>query len=514
MTPASSRHELPALENALTPHTGDQSFMSQPAIPYHVQGPTQFLDPCVGAQSCPTEFDFPAPYQGQPTESRRRVAAAVLENMRIEVARSLGRDVWCFDDGEQRRVHLWGQVELSVACDGTDFRCRFLNYEPDAGRFTASADLRRPISGLGFASAFLPLLCQVSRKSGLDPRVLPGPTGDWMRAALQRTFRRYVGWNRLRRQVLAFLRPDALVYALTRRTFEDARATLDDFNWVCGQRNALALVGLDHPRLLPFLQLARGVESSPLLFFDRLVADAGMSPSARAKLERWGFTPFAQVCQFHLLEDVVQSIARYANLLDRLQVMAPPPAMFTQLAGGAVPRAPDWFHRALLAETEFLAEEHLEDAFPQDYVDAVGWLASDPRPDENQQRAGWGWIAVQARKHRLATDARAALPWAVPCAPFDHGPYRVAPIATRADLHAEGDAMRNCLHTFSDGCAAGRFAAFSVRDRLSGRRLATFMLKRVPEGWALTQIAGKGNAQVGQDLHALAAVAVGHVAGN
>ncbi|MEP7260213.1 MAG: hypothetical protein ABI669_03420 [Usitatibacter sp.] len=486
--------------------------MSEPAIHYEVHGPTQFLDAGVGAQSCPTQFDLPAPSLGQPTESRRRVAAAVLENMRIDVARSLGGEVWCFDDGKQRRVHLWGQVELSVACDGTDFRCRFLNYEPDAGRFTASADLRRPLSTLGFASAFMPLLCQVSRESGLDPRVLPGPTGDWMRAALQRTFRRYVGWNRLRRQVLAFLRPDALVYALTRRTFEDARATLEDFNWVCGQRNALALVGLDHPRLLPFLQLARGVESSPLLFFDRLVADAGMSPSARAKLERWGFAAFAELCVGVLPEaGPAQAIARHANLLDRLQVMDEPPAMFNLLARAA-PQAPDWFQRALLEEVEYLSGEELDD-HPGEFEDAVAWLSSNPQPDENQRRSGWGWIAIQAQKHMLAVDALAAAPWAVPCAAFDHGEYRVMPIASRTELHAEGHAMRNCLRNFGVDCAAGKLAAFSVRDRISGRRVATFMLKRVAAGWQLAQVAGKENVQVGAELRSVAGAAVTRISG-
>ncbi|MDQ3027970.1 MAG: hypothetical protein M3R58_15900 [Pseudomonadota bacterium] len=465
----------------------------------------QLLDPCIAGESCPLAMDLETRSRCHLSEPRRMAAGVVLESIRIEIARRLGTDVSCFDDGERRRIELWGQVEISVASDGTDFRSRFLEEENGAGRYIARADLSRPMGAYGFASAFAPLLCRACREAKLDPRVLPGPTGDWMRAVIGRTYRRYLDWNRLRRKALEFLRPDPLVHSLTRRTFEHAQPGIDEFNWVARHRDALALVGLEHPRLLPFLQLAHGKEGPPLACFESRMKQAGLTPSARGKLEVWGFGAFAEAADACLFEDGLEAIARYGNLLDRLQVMYEPPPLFTLLAAFFAPFAPDWFHAALLEEVESLEGEDIHDPQAIEYEAALAWLRSNPKPDANQQRAGWGWIGAQARKHMLERDALAAIPWTVPCAAFDHAGHRVVPITSRAELHAEGEAMRNCLHTFGDDCAAGHLAAFSIREQVTGRRVASFMLARATAGgWRVKEIAGKGNANVGAELAAVA----------
>jgi hypothetical protein len=467
-----------------------------------VEGPKCLLDPCVAPGQVSQPLRLFAPRKGTIAEHRVEVATRVLERAHAEIACYLRWQAWCYDDGERRRVHLWGMVEVSVAGDGNDLQVRFLDSEPEAGRPLESADLTRPIGGYAFVFAFMPLLVRMSREGKLDPRALVGPTGDWMRDALRRAFRNLVDWRRLRRAVLAFLAPDPLIYALTRRVFEGSRAGIDDFNWVARHERELSLVALEHPRLLPFLQYTSGKEGALMPQLDRWLASAGLTPSARRKLERWGYGPFALVGEAEVFAEGVELIASYANLLDRLQVEDVPPEMFSRLAQVAKPSAPDWFHRALLAEVCRLSLDCPDDPYPPAFEDARAWLASNPSaPDANQARAGWAWIEAQAGKFRLAKDKSSRNPWTVPCEAFETGAHRVVPICTLADLHEEARLLRNCLDTYGDHCAFGRVGVFSIRA-LDGRRLACFALKRVaaPALWEIIQVAGPANTEASAEL--------------
>jgi hypothetical protein len=121
--------------------------------------------------------------------------------------------------------------------------------------------------------------------------------------------------------------------------------------------------------------------------FDQWMAAAGLTPSARRKLERWGYDPFAHARELPYVVDEGEPIARYANLLDRLQVADEPPEMFTQLACLHSPGAPEWFHRALLAEIVRLSDEDPGYPCPDAFERALPWLASNPpAPDANQAR--------------------------------------------------------------------------------------------------------------------------------
>jgi hypothetical protein len=321
-----------------------------------------------------------------------------------------------------------------------------------------------------------------------------------------KTFRKYVHWNRLRRTLLEFLAPDPLTYSLTRRIFDDWRPGLDCFNWVGRHIRELALVAIDRPGMLPFLQHVDKLSSGSLLEnFRSEMENAGMSPSAFRKLESWGHGCFAAAMESPFA-DWKEVMVRVANLLDRLRVQGECPPTLGQIAtygDGQFP--PDWFMRAALVEVRRLEDEDPEDCCPLDVEDALAWLASkSPKPDENQRRAGWDWISAQAWKHRLATDAEAAKPWPVPLEECMLGNFAVVPIRSRVELREEGEKMSNCLATWGDACASGRFAVFSIRDAAGKQRIASFSLEKGELSWKVRQIAGKANAKVPEELQLIA----------
>lgn len=285
--------------------------------------------------------------------------------------------------------------------------------------------------------------------------------------------------------------------SLTQRTFEGGFATMEGFNWVGRHVRELALVATEHPRLLPFLQLVDGCVESPSEVFEREMGRAGLYPSARRRLERWGpsVIPAVPGCEQWA---GIQALANFANLLDRIDAQDEPNVMFAELAlRGGIARAPDWFMRALYREVQAFAEADPDDAYPPDFELVANWIASrPPRPDRNQQAAGWSWIVEQAWRHRLATDVDAKAPWPVPCETLEVDGYGVVPIRTAAELYEEAAAMRNCLATYEADCRSGRNVVFSVRK--GRRRVADLVATRPAHfgGFWSAEVRGKANCPV------------------
>jgi hypothetical protein len=443
-------------------------------------------------------------------EDRMAMVARTLESCRGEIVERLALGAVGWESEGRRHVLLWDLMDISVAMDGADVRVAWPHHEPEMGVCLATTDLSEPIGAYRWAAAFDPVLFGAWRRHGRDTRMLGGgATGEWTRRTLVRTFRRYVDWNRLRRGVLAYLRLEPLDLALTRRIFDSGQVPIDRFDWVHRHSRELARVAIEHPRLLPFLRIvSRIAPGTPIGNFESLLHDAGITPPARAKLEKWGWEIFDAASESALFSGAESLVADFANLLDRLQLEEPPPSIFAALALDIRGRPhPDWFLRALLEELDRLEHFDLPDLAPHAWGDAIDWLESDPPdPDENQRRAGWPWIEAQAEWHATTRDLRAVEPWPLPCAQFESGPWRVVPIRNRAELAEEADAMRNCLASFAADCEKGRCAVLSIRDRESGRRVACLSLSRPGHGadWELDQVAGKGNAKVEAPLIRLA----------
>jgi hypothetical protein len=349
-----------------------------------------------------------------------------------------------------------------------------------------------------------PVLAAACREAGVSPSILPEPRGNLVRNTLTHTFLHYVDWNRLRRSLLRFLAPDPLAMSLARRIFDDDSRTIENFNWVGRHARELALTAVEHPRLLPFLRLASSREGSPVANFDRIVADAGMTPSARRKLEEWGFDALSQAGEHVLFNDYLHMLAWIANLLDRLKYSGEADARFCYLAwSAAYGEGPDWYMRALLKEVSHPVDEAPDVDPPPDFMLTAQWIrSSPPEPDENQKRAGWPWIVARAREYQTVLDAMDQQPWPIPIDNLCVDECDVVAIRDIGALREEGDEMCNCLSTMADPCRHGRVAVFSIRRR--GERLACFSLVR-GEGepgapWKLQQIAGWANCPAGPEL--------------
>jgi PcfJ-like protein len=430
--------------------------MTQPRTPYLVR-PT--LDACLRPEHLPAQPSFDVHNSDVP-ERRRAAAERVIEVAFPRVVEHLALAPETWEVEGRRGVWLWGVLEISAAADGTDLRLDYVSDDPDADGCLATANLTDPISRFGFSAAMSPILVAAARECGLHPKTLPGPTGMYIRRVFARTFNRCVDWNRLRRGVLR------------------------------------------HLRLLPFLQLVSLVDGPPVENFERAVCEAGITPSARRKLERWGFEPFSLASEFCMMDGAIETVARFANMLDRLEIHEPPHPMFVELTlRGGIDSAPDWFLRTL--HKEFVIPGAATAAMDGDPVSLgdfellAAWLNTNPPlPDPHQQQS-WRWILEQAWRHRALTDAAAREPWPVPSAALSIAGYEVVPLRCALDLRAEAEAMRNCLATYEKDCRAGKIAVYSIRK--GERRFADLALARVKDGggfWQVMQVAGKGNREV------------------
>lgn len=152
-----------------------------------------------------------------------------------------------------------------------------------------------------------------------------------------------------------------------------------------------------------------------------------------------------------------------------------------------------WMDRPAEGKDQLLLEMQIVD----DWIDSQG-------PRAPTLACPWSWWTRRA----LAWDDRrrqAALDMLVP----DREPstqvevaegIELRPLLTPLDLHEEARAMAHCLDRWRDRLAKGSAAAWSVRDRQSGRRIATAGISSSTE-WAV-QVRGFANRVVSADLEA------------
>lgn len=324
-----------------------------------------------------------------------------------------------------------------------------------------------------------------------------------------------------------FAAPPVLVRSLANRIFGSpppAGAT----EWVAARAAALALVGIEHPAILPFLRVVACDKtafrsSDPVATLQGMLLGAGMEENAWKRLERWGYSAFRA-----LGADVMDPacIARYANLLLRMDLLAPPPPEFAAVAFamgrhrsriGAPPdleRLPTWLLRGALEALLALASPDEHAGLVADARCAVDWLL-DTRPevDANQRRAGWSWVMGQARAFKKARALAAKARWQVPAGEMTFGNWWVVPIRCPAQLADEAAAMKNCLEDYESELVGGDFAVYSIRDALTTERFACFSVARDGAGdpWSVQEAVGRMNRSLDEELCAVVDLALDRI---
>jgi hypothetical protein len=131
-----------------------------------------------------------------------------------------------------------------------------------------------------------------------------------------------------------------------------------------------------------------------------------------------------------------------------------------------------------------------------------------PSLDSNQRHAGWQWLLRQTRHWSKACGLQIGvegLEWSSYLPLLRMGKYGIVPLLSERELIAEGIAMRNCIATYTDDCAANRARLFSVRMQDSGKRVADIgIYEEEDDVWDVFEVAGKANSSVNKELEQLA----------
>lgn len=85
--------------------------------------------------------------------------------------------------------------------------------------------------------------------------------------------------------------------------------------------------------------------------------------------------------------------------------------------------------------------------------------------------------------------------WECPLEEMIVGDYLIIPLTSTKMLKSDGYWMNNCCKEYSDRCATGEYALFSIRSR-SNERIATLGLVNKSSSWQFDQCYGVGNAEV------------------
>ena len=457
-----------------------------------------------------------APGMNALTPAQRETGVVVLGDCVREVWARLKRPTLGTLEGDRREVRLWDNVALEIGTDGRGLGARYLVSPAAARGPTLTLDLKQPLGADDWLACFVPTVAAICSRRGLTKANMGEPLQHWITASLKLTFEGLVDLDGLRKAALDFLAPDPLARSLANRIFTTP-ASCEAFNWVAHRASAIALCAVERPAMLPFLRIAQDdvaikAAADPLSALRHRLLSEGLEPAAWKKLACWGFGAFEGMGEAWCKPIPV---ARFANLLHRLEVKISPPYDFALHAlrvalHRAQPNAtldferhPPWFMRALLREVESAGDVARAFALERDLPGCLDWvIEARPAPDANQQRAGWPWIFEQAAAHRKARALALAAPWRVPVTEMAWGPYRVVAIRCAAELAAEADAMKNCLATYEDACRCGAIAVYSIRQRSTGARVACFAAERDADGapWQLIDVAGKMNALVDDEL--------------
>lgn len=342
--------------------------------------------------------------------------------------------------------------------------------------------------------------------------------------ALRRQLRRHADLSRMRRQVGHVLALDAATLALARQIhtelpLTDHEVSAARWNVAVRHREALQQLRRDLPQLLPLY--------GALLAHDELPPHAPRDAldQVRQHLARHGLRPatWRLICRssVRLLLGVRETyrgrfdlaVINHLRIIQAMELREEPApeliraiwrrdgnpdyrwAEFDDQVGA---RAVLWGHVARSyarqkARTTGPGRAALHEAM----LGVVGWVRDSGVHilDTLQRRAGWPWLQRQAEDWAVGQLSLAQDLPAWPAAePFEVGSWRFVMLDSLHALREEGQKMHHCAASHADLCQAGCSAMFSIRDAVTGRRVATALYEpRGLEHWVLEQVHGPAN---------------------
>jgi hypothetical protein len=210
----------------------------------------------------------------------------------------------------------------------------------------------------------------------------------------------------------------------------------------------------------------------------------------------------------------------YLRLLQACEMdILPPPALVASLQLWGLPNnrldslPPLYFRAAWKAAVAGQYEQRAAYEFVREAILVSLWFFGSgvyAVPEPGLLKAGWPALLRRQKAWSLAQAAaglRSSAPTVDQWNPFvrrlDWGFYRFEALTNEAQLLEEGEVMQHCVGTYAEYCQSGVARVYSVRDRQSGRRVATFSMTLVEHGegksaWECEQLSGVKNAEIAQ----------------
>lgn len=290
----------------------------------------------------------------------------------------------------------------------------------------------------------------------------------------------------------------------------------------------------ENPQLLPLVaaliserDLHRTIPD-PVQALKHHFRTCGVSEAGWRYLAHHGARIFRIPWSIHKKDSALEVATLCMQILDEAGLPpAPPPSIADAIWRGPVElwgsrtiaprteaaRFPHTVLRAGLLEADRRRRANRLGDFWIEFIEVCDWASSPLTQDEaaackgDWRRLVGGWQRYQDEEVALWNSRR--LRWTCSMARFTVGNLAIVPLESSEDLVREGLAMRNCLETYEDDCAAGEYEAYSVRDRSTKKPRACIGIARSRDGriFSLDQVKGYANRPPGSDvLHATQAL--------
>lgn len=334
------------------------------------------------------------------------------------------------------------------------------------------------------------------RKTGLAWLV------KWLSGSAYQILRKTNIFQRIRRSDLpkAFdLDPEIVKIALrARTTTRNTWLNNEHFTLVWKNEGDFRLVNDEAPNLLPIMT-ASYVERrhnqclDPIQAIKHEILRFGISEASWRYLTKHGTRMFRIPWVIGYRGSILNIAIFYLHTLQCADLPPPPAASVVRtwlspyVRGSWVNFDQNWSEipnpvlRALLVG----AEEHRNlpslGAYCEIFHQIAEWsIEQSIMPDDNQQRSGWRWLKQKYdiwKARTIHEKNYTDVAWDGVLFPFKHLGYTITPITNAIDLLMEGEAMRNCLRKYIDVCSDEEFLVFSIREQITGKRLAVAGLR-------------------------------------
>lgn len=309
-----------------------------------------------------------------------------------------------------------------------------------------------------------------------------------------------------------------LVNLAMQARFETRRASLNarHLKLVWQHQAAFETMQRENPRLLPALTVwlqhdkynnqARLADALPQMRQDVLAS--GLPPKAWRYLAQHGIKRLLSN-QLHyspwtsLLTSLrTLNAARWPTLPPRgflrlLEAAAGQPESYESAGTGV----PGWFWQVACDEADARRGDTVAYLDLSERIPLWAWLTRELalKPDKSQRRKGIAWLREVAQAHEQLVqpaDAPAWAFWLLPAQWNCASRLTVVPLLTPVALLHEAIALHNCADTYANRCHQGTHLLLSLRDDVTGKRVALACLERRNDRWILGQVAGPCNKPV------------------